>query len=188
MIELWHGGKRWDGRPEVRPSKQGRYECGPGIYLSTNYSTARKYATGGKVVTRVSLADNIGWLERTKLPLKELLHYLDTAPRLPRREAVKRDFLERQDRRSLAPNDLCDVARLVNTLINEELLAGKLGVHLAEWLTSKGIDASLHSPRVGEQWVIVFNPAAIKKHTATSPSSVALADYELPFIELPDRA
>lgn len=187
MTDLWHGGRRWEGSPEVRPPKQGKYECGPGIYLTTNYLTAKKYGSGGGVTTRVTLATGIRWLQQAKLPVRELVEYLDTAPRLKARQRIKDDFLSRQEARKLSLDDYCDVERLVNLLINESSLAGNLGVHLAAWLTSKGIDASLHSPKTGEQWVIVFNPNVIRKPRVVSATVVELADYDLPAIELPTK-
>lgn len=188
MIELWHGGSRWEGAPEVRPPRQGKYECGPGVYLTTSYLRARKYAGGNKVTTKVVLADDIRWLERAKLPLRELLDYAKTAPRLPMREQLLADLVRRYAEPESSLDDLCDVSRLVNLLINSESLAGKPGVHLAQWLTSKGIDASLHTPMGAEQWVIVFNPAVIKSYRVVSAKDVTLDEYELPRIELPHRA
>lgn len=188
MIQLWHGGNRWEGDPEVRAPKQGRYECGPGIYLSTSYLRARKYAGGGKVTTLVTLADTVRWLEKAKLPLRELAEFIDTAPRLPGREGLRKQLLDRNLDRGLELHDLCPVDRLVNLLINEEALAGKMGVYLAQWLASKGVDASLHKPMGQEQWVIVFNPAVIRKHTVMPASKIDLALYDLPQIELPAEA
>lgn len=185
MIELWHGGKRWEGSPEIRPAKQGNYECGPGLYLTTSYERAQKYAKGGKVTTRVTLADEVRWLEKAKLPLRELLEYARTAPRVPKRDKLLADLVRCPgEPKALDVESLSDVSRLVNLLVNSEALAGKLGVHLAAWLTSKGIDASLYSPTNGEQWVIVFNPAIIRKHRVVSATDVKLDQYHLPKIEL----
>lgn len=187
MTDLWHGGKRWEGSPEVRAPKQGSYECGPGLYFTTSYMTARRYVGFGGVTTRVTLAESIGWLQRKKLPVHELVEYLGTAPRLKNRKVLIEDFVSRQERRNLGMDELCDVERLVNTLVNAKVLAGKPGVHLAAWLTSKGIDASLNNAKTGEQWVIVFNPAVIRKPRVVSSSVVDLADHDLPAIQLPPR-
>lgn len=188
MIELWHGGNRWIGPPEVRPPRRGKYECGPGLYLTTSYLRARTYARGGKVTTKVRLADDVHWLERAQLPLRELLDYAKTAPRLSGRAQLLDDLVRRYAEPETAMDQLCDVSRLVNLLINSEALAGKPGVHLAQWLGSKGIDASLHRPMGQDQWVIVFNPDVIKAHRVIPAESVSLSDYDLPRIELPPRA
>lgn len=180
MIELWHGGSRWMHKPVIQAPKKGRYECGPGIYLTTSYLRARKYAAGGKVTTKVTLADNIRWLEQAKLPLRELVDFLDSAPRLVGRRLIKEDLLQRGIDRNLALDDLCPVDRLVNMLINADALSGKVGVYLANWLTEKGIDAALHRPMGQEQWVVVFNPQVISKHKVIPASDVSLDEYDLP--------
>ena len=185
MYQAWHGGSRWKGKPEVQAPRKGRYECGPGIYLSTRYLTARKYAKGSNVTTLVTLADGVRWLQHAKLPLRELVAFLEEAPRLKGRHVLKEDFLLRAVRRDLSMDDLCPVENLVNVLINTESLAGKVGLYLAEWLVSKGIDASLYNAFGQDQWVIVFNPAVIVKHTVVSATNAPLDLYELPKIELP---
>lgn len=182
---MWHGGKRWEGSPEIRPARQGKYECGPGLYLTTSYLRARKYAAGGKVTTRVTLADGVRWLEQATLPLRELLDYVQTAPRVSNRKKLESDLIRYYADAAQSLDESCAVSRLVNLLINAESLSGKAGVHFANWLVSKGIDASLHSPMAGEQWVVVFNPDIICQHRVVPASRVGLENYELPRIDLP---
>lgn len=162
MLELWHGGKRWDGKPEIRPVKAGRYECGPGLYLTTQYERARKHARGGgKVVTLVTLADNIRWLEQARLPLAALMDWIDGARGLRNRAAVRRDMADAV--RGSDPESVW-VSFLVNLCVYHNAVPGNLGQELAEWLAGQGIDASLHCPGGDEDWVVVFNPAIIVKH------------------------
>lgn len=188
MIELWHGGSRWQGAPEVRPPKQGSYECGPGLYLTTNYLRARKYASGGKVTTKVVLKDGVKWLEDAKLPLRELVDYVKTAPRLIGRAQLLADLTRPHGGANASLDDPSPVYRLVNLMVNGNALAGKPGVHLAAWLASKGIEASLHRPMGGEQWVIVFDPKIITSYRVVPASDVSLDEYELPNIEMPRKA
>jgi hypothetical protein len=188
MLQAWHGGSRWMGKPEVRAPRKGRYECGPGIYLSTRYLTARKYAGGSNVTTLVTLAEGVRWLQQAKLPLRELVQFLDKTPRLKNRRSIKEDFLQRAVKRGLELDDLAAVETLVNVLINTESLSGNVGLYLAEWLVSKGVDASLYSAFGQDQWVIVFNPAIIVQHKVVSATNAPLDLYELPKIELPGAA
>jgi hypothetical protein len=188
MLKLWHGGSRWMGKPEVQAPRKGRYECGPGINLTTRYLTARKHAGGSNVTTLVTLADGVRWLQQAKLPLRELVEFLDTAPRLKNRRSITEDFLQRAVKRGLELDDLSSVETLVNVLINSEALAGKVGLHLVDWLVSKGIDASLHNAFGQDQWVIVFNPAIIVQHKVVSATNAPLDMYELQKIELPGAA
>jgi len=56
---MWHGSRNWDDSPEIRAAKQGRYESGIGINLTSNYKTARKYAKGGGSTMLVTLKPNL---------------------------------------------------------------------------------------------------------------------------------
>lgn len=181
MMELWHGGARWEGGPEVQPPKAGRYEAGPGIYLTTRYLRARDYARAGKVTTLVTLRDEIRWLEQAKLPLATIDAYVRDTPRFPKRDRILANLArygEEFDR------DAFPVSIFVNTCVNNDVLTGKQGVLIAKWLVEQGIDASLYDKGSGEQWVVVFNPAAIRRHEVVSATKVSLAQYDLPLIKL----
>lgn len=177
-MELWHGGLKWEGAPEIRPPKKGRYECGPGIYLTTHYLRARNYAKGGKVVTRVCLADAIRWLEDAHQPLDIVVEFVNSLSGLKQRKALL-DALHAVAERKGTPT--IPLSSLVNLCINMELLSGKLGPKMAEWLVEQGVDASCHRPYGEEYWVVVFNPRIIKKHRVASARDVPVSDYVLPF-------
>jgi hypothetical protein len=181
MIEMWHGGRRWTGGPELQAPKAGRYECGPGIYLTNRYLRAVEYAKGGGVTTLVTLRDRLRWLEKSELPLATLQDYVRCARGFRKREAVL-DDLERSAAR--LKRDILPVTYLVNLCTYYEVLNGGQGVRLAQWLSEQGIDASLHSVNGEEQWVIVFNPSAITHYRARPASQVSLEQYELPRIDI----
>lgn len=181
MIEMWHGGRRWTGGPELQAPKAGRYECGPGIYLTNRYLCAQKYAKGGGVTTLVTLRDGLRWLENAELPLQTLKDYVRGAPGFRKREAVL-DDLDRSAAR--VQRDILPVSYLVNLCVYYKVLSGGQGVRLAQWLSEQGIDASLYAVNGDEQWVIVFNPSAIAQYRAMPASQVSLEQYELPRIDI----
>lgn len=168
-ITLWHGGRRWDGAPQIRPSSPGRYECGPGIYLTTEYATARKYALGGGYAMKAELHSGIRWLQGARLPLATLIDFVTEAPRLRARSRVLRDL---RDAAASHRADAVPAEYLVNCCVNNDALAGDAGPTLAAWLVEHGIDASMHSPRPGEDWVVVFNPAVIGSMRPVSASQI----------------
>lgn len=183
MIEMWHGGRRWTERPEVQPPKRGRYECGPGIYLTNQYERARhKYARGNGVTTLVSLKDDISWLEQKSLPLQELEDYVRRTPGLRKREMLLEDLSESASR--VGKNQI-PVSYLVNLCVYYDVLGGNQGLRLASWLAEQGIDASLYNVNLTEQWVIVFNPAIIEGYRTVSAAEVSLDQYSLPRLNLP---
>ncbi|KVP75582.1 hypothetical protein WJ96_07690 [Burkholderia ubonensis] len=180
---MWHGGRRWTERPAVQPPKQGRYECGPGIYLTNQYERAKhKYARGNGVTTLVSLKSDIAWLERKALPLQDMQEYIRQT-----RGFRKRDLLlaELDDSASRLGRELIPASYLVNLCVNNDVLSGSQGVSLAAWLVEQGIDASLHTVNLAEQWVIVFNPLVIEHYRAVPAALVSLEQYNLPLVNLP---
>jgi hypothetical protein len=184
MIELWHGGRRWEGGPEVQPPKAKRCEAGPGIYLTNRYLRARDYARAGKVTTLVTLRDEIRWLERAKLPLARLEAYVRGTPRFPKRERILARLARYGDEFG---REAFPVSIFVNACVNSDVLTGKQGVLLAQWLVEQGIDASLYTVDAQEQWVIVFNPAVIRRHEVVSASKVSLDQYALPLISIKNK-
>ncbi|MEX3984198.1 hypothetical protein AB4Y45_35165 [Paraburkholderia sp. EG287A] len=181
MIELWHGGARWEGGPEVQPPKPERYEAGPGIYLTTRYLRAKDYSRGSKVTTLVTLREEMRWLEQAKLPLAKIEAYVRDTPRFPKRERMLASLSRYGDEYG---REAFPVSVFVNMCVNNRILAGKQGVLLTQWLTEQGIDASLYDKGCGEQWVIVFNPAAIRRHKVVSATHVSLEQYDLPLIKM----
>jgi hypothetical protein len=181
-IELWHGGGRWSGKPEVRAPREGRYECGPGIYLTSSYERARSYAKGSNVTTLVTLRENIGWLERTERPLETLKDYVRHTPRFRKRDVMLDELSRSAEKHG---SDMLPVGHFLNLCIYRRVLSGSQGQALASWFVEQGIDASLHVSSGREHWVIVFNPAAIARYEVVSASKVSLDRYHLPLVSLP---
>ena len=175
-ITLYHGGRRWEGSPEVRAAKQGRYEGGPGLYFTTSYNRARSYAKGGKVVTRITIPSNTRWLQDAELPVSELQDFIRNTSGIRNKDKIIASLSRSAERQQ---SDVIGVEQLVNLCINYEALVGKTGIELARWLVNHGIDAS-HQSMSGEDWVVVFNPSIIKNATVMDPSKLKSDDFDLP--------
>lgn len=179
MIEMWHGGRRWLDKPEVQACRAGRYECGPGIYLTNRYLRARDYAKAGGVTTLVVLKENVRWLETTELSLSTMEAYVRDTPRFRRREKLLADLARSAEHLG---RDTLPASYLVNLCVNHELLSGQQGVLLAQWLAEQGVDASLHKLNIQEHWVIIMNPAIIAQYKVVPAASVSLEQYDLPLV------
>jgi hypothetical protein len=156
-LVLWHGGQRWDGPPEVKPAKKGTHEHGPGLYLTTSASTARKYAKGGGSIIRVELDPDLTWLEGALISASSMTWWLKSRERLRNRQKVIDDLAATSQRLN---RDVIPASVLVNLMVNHEAITGGHGPALAQLLSARGIDASL--VRQGnEDWVVLFNPARI---------------------------
>lgn len=161
-LTLWHGARAWSGDASILPGRKGRSEHGPGIYLTTHYQTARKYAKGGGVTLRFTLDAQLGWLEDANLPLADAEAFVLSMPRVK----DKKDILERLNgvAERLAPRlggALVPASTLVNLLVNADALVGENAPRTAAFLVAHGADASLTQPSREEDWVVLFNPRKI---------------------------
>lgn len=158
-IRLWHGSQRWEGKPHIRPSRPGCYECGPGLYLTTSLNTAGKYSKGAGKAVLMELDPDLRLLEDAFLTEDEMLGAIRSLPRVRNRAAVLADIRWASERMDGKP---LPASTLVNVCVNNNALPGESGPALAAWLTEKGIDASLGKDSANEQWIVLFNPAKIR--------------------------
>lgn len=166
-LVLWHGARRWEGPPQIRAGRKGRVERGPGLYLTTAYETARKYAKGGGVVLRVELDPNLNWLEGATVPLDDALALyakLRLNPAFRRRES---EYLADSSKRlgaSLPPRSVF-ATFVVNLLVNGGAVSGPNGPIVAAWLVEHGIHASLIEETNHEDWLVLFDPSKVLRVT-----------------------
>jgi hypothetical protein len=176
-FKMWHGSKRWDGRPEIRAPRAGRYEAGPGIYFTTNYETAAKYAKGGGSTMLAEIDSSLKLAQNVMIPIEEAVDFVKTCPRMKHKKQIIDDL-----RRNGARRDSTSIYAfiLVNLVVNYEAGSGDAGVALARFLREKGVDASIEPQSGREQWLVVINPAVIKSITKIPAKDVSMDMYHLP--------
>lgn len=178
VLKFWHGSQRWDGHPQVGPSKKGRYEAGPGIYLTTHRNRAAGYAKGAGSLVYVEASIELRLLEDARLTRQQMAEALAALPRLRNRKKIEADLDECAERH---PDGRLFASYLVNLIVNHEALTGGAGPALARWLTEHGIDASRQSQSGNEDWLVVFNPDVLKtfkKLTAAQADAMGLDAWD----------
>lgn len=181
VFDLWHGGQRWVGGPEIRPSRKHRYEAGPGIYLTTLFARARAFAKGGKVTSRVTVCKDLRLLEGKTVGFREAAQFLEDCG-VRRRPAILADLRlcqQRDEQATQQKQDRVLLSTVVNLCVNHDAITGKPGPKVAQWLVEHGVDADWYSPNRIERWLIVYNPAVIKRQTVVPADRVSLFDYDL---------
>lgn len=175
-IELYHGGNKWSGEPEIRPSK-GRYERGPGIYFTNNYETAKKYAKGSNVVQLVKIDSQFTDLKNVKVHINVIFSFLDELYGLKKKKEIKQDIKRFSDRTN---KDEIPLTVLNNLIVNWEAGSGEVGKELAKFFVKSGADAIVDEQSGDEQWLIVFNPKIIKGYEVVK--NIPVEKYMLPRI------
>jgi len=172
---MYHGGKRWSRIPsEILGSKQGRYEAGVGIYFTNDYNTARRYAKGSRVVHAVDIDKNFTEIGDVKLPLSDIIGFLKGLGGLKHREDIINSIIKNAERMK---TDYITADVLNNLVVNYEAGAGNVGIKIANYLVSKGVDAKFELQSGDEFWLVIFNPNIIKGVSVIDASKVT-SDFE----------
>jgi len=162
-ITLWHGGKdlQYDYQEVVAHGK-GRWEHGPGLYLTNDRSIAQKYAKGGGrrlywVTIGITGAHS---MEDTTIPLNDAVLFVERNVKGALRKKVIDDLMTNYERRG---NKLfADV--LVNLCLNLEAIQNSKTNLLRQFLIDHGIDyahANRYGGRNGSEVYVVINPKII---------------------------
>lgn len=178
-LSLWHGGRDLEHDYRTpKASSKGRWEHGPGLYLTTHYETARKYAKGGGKTYRVEfeLGNNI---KDIFLPLDDTLNFIKNYVTKSKQKDVLEDIHRNMKRMNLV--DKVEAQVLVNLMINHEALIGEKTVKLNRFLVNNGVDYGSSDRFSGrdETIFIIYNLDKIKKVKAIASKDVNLNDWEL---------
>lgn len=190
MAVMWHGGKKWYGKPEIRPAKTGNAEWGPGLYGTNNYFRAADYAKGGKVTHLIEYQPRlllsgaaIGMELATKFvrdnaPRSKQVDLLETLGECAERRTIKQDLTVIGDGQPFVAE------ALLNLWVNLGLASGVRGPALSAFFAEHGIDA--YSDRATsmsgqpEVWTVIFNPDAVTGHQIVAAADVPKLLWELP--------
>lgn len=185
-LRLYHGGQRWTGSAEIRPHRRGEAEHGPGIYLTTSWETARRYARGGGAVYEVALRPPRLWLEDARLSLADAESVV--AEILGRGRRLERVLASLRSASGRSPDGSLPACVLLNSFVNSDPASGGTGRDLASALARRGIGASLVH-QSGEDWVVVLDPSLVRRVRRLAPKDVDAAGFEfdLPRLHLARR-
>ena len=177
VFQMYHGGKRWTRIPsEFLGSSKGNYEAGPGIYFTNDYETARRYAKGSRVVHLVDIDKNFRDVDSVDIPLTDMVEFVKTCYGMKHKSEIITSLKNNAERMK---RDSISADMLNNLVVNYDAGAGNVGIQVANYFVSKGIDAHLEQQGGGEFWLVVFNPKILKRVTVVDPKSV---NSDFPFM------
>jgi len=172
-VTLYHGGRNLDIRGGLNPNKTGSWEFGPGLYLTDDYPTARKYSKGGGSVYGVTVRKGID-ISYVSIDDQTAADFVKNYAKVALRKKLLAD-IERCSRDGVIHAD-----SLVNICINSDALIPSRTSALRELLVDQGIDYGVFRYHGGAIVMVIYNPAIVVRAVKVNPS---VDDYR---VELPD--
>ena len=156
QITMWHGGRSLEySYQEIIGNKSKQMEHGPGLYLTTYYSVAAKYAKGGGKTYLVSFHRGINISDVT-LKLSDVFEFIKSNRFVNKSELV--DFINKKYKETIKAE------YLLNLLINFDCMKPAVSAIVRQYLVNNGVDYSVvhNFGGFGDQTVVViFNPKII---------------------------
>lgn len=155
-MQFWHGGDL-DNYDDIIAQKNGRYEYGPGLYLTTHYDTAKKYAKGRRKFYMISVEKgndiNKSLFDIDKV--KEFVHKYVIKNK--QREILQR--IEKHNKENTIKGYIFN-----NILLNEKALSPRNTSKLRQFLIDNGVDYEIVDNPFGwgEKMMVLYNMNKIK--------------------------
>lgn len=177
-VTLWHGGKDLEHtHSEVTSSKKGRWQHGPGLYLTNSYARAQEYAKGGRKVYRVTI--NRGTeISKVQIPYTDVLsfanQYIPTSKR-------KQFLMSIEDNMKRMGGDTVSANVFLNLIINWEAVPSSKTNIIAQFLVNHGVDYAIDKfgGYENEQVVVLFNRSKIVKVEHAVPKTIGGTDFKI---------
>lgn len=163
-LTLWHGGNLEFAQENIA-HKGGRWEYGPGLYLTTHYDTARKYSKGSRKLYRVTVAKGVN-LYDVSLPLPTVMAFVNSDVI----KAKRKDIVERIDKHTKAGS--INAETFLNIIINESAIKNTNTDRLRTFFVQNGIDYSIQDNAFGthERMLVLFNMKKIVNKEIVKPT------------------
>jgi hypothetical protein len=131
-MTYWHGGNL-DGTIQDVEHKKGRFEYGPGLYLTSQWSIAKNYAKGSKKLYLVTVREGVD-MDDVSIPEREVMDFLKTHTSRAMFGVISKDLQER-----MKPNGI-NANILNNIILNAGALKPSQMATLRKFYIDQGID------------------------------------------------
>lgn len=182
-ITLWHGGRNLESQhKEHLSSKKGRWEHGPGLYLTTHYDTAYSYAKGGGKTYMVEIEEGND-LRNTLIDIHKVNNFVAKYVIGSKKKELLSDIYDNMHRMNL--NSQVNAEVVLNLIINSDAITNTKTHELTKFFVENGVDYGVVTRFKGrdENVLVVYNKEKIKKVKSVSAKDVSLDQWELPFFE-----
>lgn len=177
-ITLWHGGRDLEyNYREYSGSKKGRWEHGPGLYLTTHYDRARQYSKGNGSTYKVNVECNNN-IKDVIIPVEAINEFINRHVIKSKQKELLEDVysnIERMKRPGIIAENF------LNLIINLNAIQNTNTIVLNKFLVEHNVDYGLVKRYGGreEDVVIIFNNKCIKSVNKITAKDVIKDDYEI---------
>jgi hypothetical protein len=155
-MQFWHGGDL-DNYDDIIAHKNGRYEYGPGLYLTTHYDTAKKYAKGRRKFYMISVEKGND-INKSLFDIDKVKEFVNNyVIKNKRREILQR--IEKHNKENTIKGYIFN-----NILLNEKALSPRNTSNLRQFLIDNGVDYEIVDNPFGwdEKMMVLYNMNKIK--------------------------
>jgi len=177
-VTWYHGGRNLDIRSGIKPGQTGSWEFGPGLYLTNDYPTARKYSKGGGSVYAVTVRKGMD-ISHVEIDSQTAANFVKSYVKVALRKKLLAD-IERYGRSRSPGESTIDADSLVNLCINSDALIPSRTTALRQLLVDQGVDYGVFRYHGGALVMVVYNPDIVSRAVKVNPPT---DQYQ---VELPD--
>lgn len=154
-MTFWHGGNLNDIYNDMVAHKKGRFEYGAGLYLTSHYGTATKYAKGSRKLYQITIRKGID-ISEVNINKDKCLNFINEfVIKNKKKEIIER--MLKYDKNGI-PADIFQ-----NVIINEEAIKPANTTELRTFMVDNGIDYCIVDNAFGwhERMIVLFNTKLI---------------------------
>jgi len=150
---------------------KGRVEYGPGLYLTTHYGTATKYAKGSRKLYKIEVEKGTD-INSVSLDYDTVLQFISTILSKPK----QKEYIVHASR--FVKDGKINASIFVNIFINYDLISSKNGSAIRKFLVDNGIDYEVVQNAFGwgETMLVLYNMRKIKNVQRVSPQDKSILD------------
>lgn len=163
VMNFWHGGDLSTIKNDIS-FRRGRFEYGPGLYLTTQYEVATKYSKGSKKLYLVSVEKGIE-LSETLINIDVIINFIKQYIIAGKRNEI----ISRISK--YVKDDKISADIFNNVILNEDAIKPTSVNHLRQFYIDNGIDYNIINNAFGwgEDMMVLFNTNKIVRVVRVNP-------------------
>lgn len=152
----WHGGNL-DDYSETIAQRNGRYEFGAGLYMTTSYEVVKKYTKGSRKLYKITVERGVD-INDAFIDLEKALNFINTYVLTAKRKSII-EYLSKYIEDGKVPANIFN-----NLILNHKAIPSTKTKELRNFLIINGIDYEIvdNAFGFGEKMMVLYNMKKIK--------------------------